>query len=154
MAGPRPFRGKRAAVVPLSRKQVRLLARDFGRRIVTRDAQAVISVEQREARARVDAVAAVSGQLGGVVILSATLAINWPSVDSQENLQTNITVPGVLVANTPAVAIGTAGEVEDEALHSAWVSANDTVTVKIWNGSASAINPGSVIYRVVVFQYP
>ena len=152
-----PYRGKRGAVVPLSRKQEVVLARDFGRRVVTRDAQAVMMVEQRAQRERALGVAAVSGQLGGVRILSGELTHDPGSIAAQTPYGFNITVAGAETGNTPCVVATTGYDLASAGITimAARVSGADTVRVLYWNENASsAVNLPSHTVRAVVFQYP
>ena len=168
-----PYRGKRGAVVPLSRKQEEVLARDFGRRVVTRDAQAVMMVEQRAKRAeaigvaavsgevdvlqgQVGGVTAVSGQLGGVTILSGELTHDPGSIAAQTPYGFNITVAGAETGNTPCVVATTGYDLASAGITimAARVSEADTVRVLYWNENASsAVNLPSHTVRAVVFQY-
>lgn len=79
----------------------------------------------------------------------ASASLNFPSVAAAASSTLTITVPGVVVGDDAFVALDApvAGLV-----YVAWVSATDTVTVRVTNVTAAAIDAPATTHRVIVFK--
>jgi hypothetical protein len=84
-------------------------------------------------------------------MLTATAALNFPSIPAQASTNLTITVAGAGVNDT--VGLGPPAAWTEELGLLAYVSATNTVTVRALNGSAAAIDPASATFRATVFRY-
>ncbi len=89
-------------------------------------------------------------RLGGVdtSILMASAALDFASVNDGVQADLTIAVPGAAVNDT--VELGLPAAPAAGLSFNAFVSAADTVTVRITNASGGAVNAASATYRVVV----
>ena len=84
-------------------------------------------------------------------ILSATATLDFGSIAANLAADLTVTVSGAR-ANDPCVVAPPAAP-DAEISFTAFVSANDTVTVRAANNSAGAVDPASALYRVMVFHF-
>jgi len=82
-------------------------------------------------------------------ILTATSVLDFPSTAPASNSDLTITVTGASLGD--AVSIGTPPP-PTSSEYSAFVSAPDTVTIRLLNSSAVAVNPTSATFKVKVFK--
>ena len=77
-------------------------------------------------------------------------ALDFPSIDADAEATLTVTVTGVTTTGKFAVSLGWSAALEDGiVVKQAWVSAADTVSIRVRNVSASAIDPVSVTAYVV-----
>lgn len=82
-------------------------------------------------------------------ILTASAALNFPSINAASQADLTITVTGAAVGDEVSLSLPaapTAGIV-----FNAFVSAADTVTVRATNITAAPVDPASATYGVIVF---
>lgn len=84
--------------------------------------------------------------------LSFNASLDFPSTPAQTSSELTITVAGAAIGDPVTVAVGAETHVSANAEYSARVSAANTVTIKLNNYSASAIDPLAVNYKGVVFK--
>lgn len=84
-------------------------------------------------------------------MLTATAALNFPSIPANASTNLTITVTGAGVNDT--VALGPPDAWTEELGLLGYVSATNTVTVRALNGSGAAIDPASATFRATVFRY-
>lgn len=84
-------------------------------------------------------------------VISATAALNFPSIPA--NASTNLTITVTGAAANDAVMLGPPAALTDEIVVTGFVSAANTVTVRATNPSAAAIDPASGTYRATVIKY-
>lgn len=80
--------------------------------------------------------------------LTATATLNFPSISSNGIEQLTVTVTGA-VAGSP-VMLGPPAAIEAGLTWSGYVSAADTVTIRLHNNSAVAVDPASATWTVSV----
>lgn len=84
-------------------------------------------------------------------ILSGTATLTWTGILTLAGQEQTIALPGAVVGNpcfaSPATNLGALGLV-----WCAWVSATDTVSVRIANVTLGTLTPSSVAWIAVVFQ--
>lgn len=83
-------------------------------------------------------------------VLRATATLDFPSVAAGANTTLTITVTGAAVGDDAVLIFDSAPQVGLNFV--AWVSAADTVTVRVENYTAAAKDAASVAYRVIVFK--
>lgn len=88
----------------------------------------------------------------GASILSATATLDFPAIAAGESQQLTVTVTGAALLDdvrvaAPAQIYNTNGATVD-----GWVSAANTVTVRVRNNGASSIDPGSGDFKLKVFK--
>jgi len=83
-------------------------------------------------------------------MLKGTTTFDFGSIAANTTDETTITVTGAVSGDPVAV---TASALESGLVLTAFVSAADTVTVRLGNVTVGAIDPASHVYQVVVFQY-
>lgn len=84
-------------------------------------------------------------------LLSATAALDFPSMSDGQEEDLTITVTGAVVGDS--VALGTPAAPTSGVVFTAFVSAADTVTVRASNFSGTVIDPTSGTFRATVFQF-
>jgi len=92
--------------------------------------------------------------VGGNIFLncvSATATLDFPSVSSNSYEDLTMTVTGATVG--ASVFLGAPDTFESNLTFCGWVTAVDTVTIRIHNGSGGAIDPASNTWRATVFNY-
>lgn len=82
-----------------------------------------------------------------------TGALDFPSISANSNEDLTITVTGVTAGTHNTVMVGSPSTIEAELTITAFVSADDTVTVRAHNTSSGAVNPVSNTYRVTAIEY-
>lgn len=87
--------------------------------------------------------------------LTDTAALDFPLVAANGGTQDlTVTLEGVRAADVaPVVKLGIPTGMNAGLVFHAWVSADDTVTVRCTNTTAGAINPASATFRVVVERF-
>lgn len=84
--------------------------------------------------------------------LTATATLNFPSTVTQTDADLTITLAGASIGD--AVVLGTPnGAVSAGSAYSAWVSAANTVTIRLSVYGTSAADPASGVFRVSVLKY-
>jgi hypothetical protein len=81
-----------------------------------------------------------------MALLSATAVLDFPSVGIGADEELTITVPGALVGD--AVMLGLPATFEADLIAFAFVTAANTVTVRVVNHTGAVINPASGTFRV------
>lgn len=94
---------------------------------------------------------ALSDQGNMKAILSATETLDFGSIAANIAADLTVTVNGAR-ANDPCVVAPPAAP-DAEIAFTAFVSADDTVSVRAANNSAGAVNPAAALYRVMVFKF-
>lgn len=84
-------------------------------------------------------------------ILSGTATLDFGSIAANLAADLTITVNGAR-ANDPCLVAPPAAP-DAEIVFTAFVSSNDTVTVRAANSSIGAVDPASAVYRVMVFHF-
>lgn len=82
--------------------------------------------------------------------LTAVANLNFPNVVALTSQSLNITVTGAVEGD--AVALGPPSGVNAGFAWNAWVTAPDTVRVKLYNTTAVDINPPAADWRATVFK--
>lgn len=83
-----------------------------------------------------------------LIVLTATATLDFPNILAQTCAELTITVTGAVVGD--AVRLGPPSTIEANLSWNGYVSAADTVTVRVCNPSAGAINPASATWRATV----
>jgi hypothetical protein len=103
---------------------------------------------------------AVAGALtvgGGTAlakIVSASASLDYSSISAGAEATLTITVTGAVTTNTPTVALGWSAALPDGiVVKQAWVSAADTVSVRVANVTAGSIDPSAVTCRATVTNF-
>jgi hypothetical protein len=109
---------------------------------------AVVAIDT--ATVNMHAVAGISGtEISADVIEStATAVLDFPNIPAQTCAELNMTVTGAVVGDE--VRLGPPSTIEANLSWSGYVSAADTVTIRVCNPSAGAINPVSATWRATV----
>jgi hypothetical protein len=81
-------------------------------------------------------------------ILSASTTLDFPSIATQDSTELTVTVTGAAVGN--AVQLAPPSSIESGLTWSGYVSAADTVTVRVVNATGGAIDPASATWGVIV----
>lgn len=82
--------------------------------------------------------------------LSGSATLDFPSIAASSIETLTITVTGATVGDT--VFIGAPSGIETGLIWSAFVSASDTVTLRLFNTTVGAIDPVSATWKVKVIQ--
>ena len=83
--------------------------------------------------------------------LTGTAALDFASIAAGSEAELTLTVTGA--ANGDAVYLGAPSAIEAGVGWSGYVSAADTVTVRLRNDTAGAIDPASATWRAAVIQF-
>lgn len=92
---------------------------------------------------------------GGTAItnwIGASGTLDFPATATQSSSDLNITAIGALADQVVALGVPNAS-VHNNTCYTAWVSANDVVTVRFNNYSSGTVDPASGVFRVVVFHW-
>lgn len=81
-------------------------------------------------------------------LLSASATLDFPSIATQDSAELTITVTGA--ATGDAVQLAPPSGIEADLTWCGYVSAADTVTVRVVNATAGAIDPASATWGVIV----
>lgn len=84
-------------------------------------------------------------------LLRATATLDFPSIAGSAESELTISVPGAEVGDPVSVGLPAAFP-SGIAMNAAWVSAADTVRIRLRNVTGSAIDPASASYTVVVHK--
>ena len=94
----------------------------------------------------------VGGGTGIKKILSATAALDFPLIAAQSSATLTVAVTGAAINDVVAVGLPSNG-INAALVTNAFVSAADTVTVRVFNVSAVGVDPGNLAFRITVFNY-
>lgn len=83
-------------------------------------------------------------------ILTDTAVLDFPNLLAFTSADLTVTVTGAAVGDS--VALGPPATIEAGLLWCGWVSAADTVSVRVYNLTGIAVNPASATWRVTVFK--
>jgi hypothetical protein len=87
-------------------------------------------------------------------IFSSTAALDFPSIGALGETTLTITVTGAVTTNSPSVSLGWSAALETGiVVKQAWVSAANTVSIRIANITAGAIDPVSITCRATVTNF-
>lgn len=82
----------------------------------------------------------------------AIATLDFPNTSAGTSSDLTVTVTGVLLANANPILLGVPnGSVNANSCYTAWISADNTVTVRFNNYSSGAINPASGSFSVRLF---
>lgn len=97
----------------------------------------------------------IGGGTAVAKILSASAALDWPSIAGLSESTLTITVSGATTTNTPTVGLGFSAALEASiAVKQAWVSGANTVSITLRNlNAAVAVDPASLTVRATVISY-
>jgi len=84
--------------------------------------------------------------------LTGSAVIDFPSIAAGLVVEDTITVTGANVGD--AVSLGVPSTVDTNLMWSGYVSAADTVTVRLYNPTAGAIDPASATWKASVIIIP
>jgi hypothetical protein len=105
-----------------------------------------------------DALCDVEGDVklgvGGAVfqaVLSATATLDFPSIGSNSTEQLTMTVTGAAVGDV--VSLGPPSTIEAGLVWSGFVSAENTVAIRVHNTSGGSVNPASATWRAMVTKF-
>jgi len=98
-----------------------------------------------------DDTVSIGGGTGVKEILTATAALDFPSITTLIDADLTIAVTGAAVGD--ACHLGLPAAPEGNIAFNCFVSATDTVTVRAHNYTAGSLDPASATYRVVTFGY-
>jgi Collagen triple helix repeat (20 copies) len=84
-------------------------------------------------------------------IISATATLDFPSISSNSYADLTITVTGAAVG--ASVSIGAPSTLEAGLMFNGWVSATNTVTIRLHHTTGSAIDPASATWRATVINF-
>lgn len=84
-------------------------------------------------------------------VLSATATLNFPSISSNSTEQLTITVTGAVEGDT--VALGAPSGLEASLVAFGFVSAANTVTIRLHNSGGGAVDPASATWRATVIRF-
>lgn len=85
----------------------------------------------------------------GAKFIQATASLNFPSTAAGAVSDLTMNVPGAALGN--AISLGVPSGTGD-GMYFAWVSAVDTVKVRFFNYTASAVDPGSGTFRIAIIK--
>lgn len=93
-----------------------------------------------------------SNLLGGALnILSATATLDFASISANSNASLTMTVTGAKVGD--AVFVGLPSAFNADLIAVGFVSATNTVTIRVHNTSSGSVDPASGTFRATVFNY-
>jgi hypothetical protein len=84
-------------------------------------------------------------------VISNTASLNFPSIAAGDTAELNITVTGAAVG--AVVALGPPSTIEAGLVWSGYVSATNTVTVRVHNTTGGAIDPAVATWRAMVTNF-
>lgn len=84
-------------------------------------------------------------------VLSATATLNFPSIGSNSTEELTLTVTGAVAGDT--VALGAPSSLEASLVAFGFVSAANTVTIRLHNSGGGAVDPASATWRATVIRF-
>lgn len=94
----------------------------------------------------------VKTPISGPTILSATATLDFPTIAAGETERLTATVTGAALLDPVLVSGPDAIYNSNDSTIDAWVSAANTVTVRVRNNGSSSIDPGSGDFKIKVFK--
>ncbi len=95
----------------------------------------------------------VGGGSAVTKVLTATGSCVWPAVNSAATISTTITVTGATSVNTDQVLVSHSAVTAASVMLYGYVSALNTVTVSLYNGTGATYNAGSGTLRATLIKY-
>ena len=89
--------------------------------------------------------------LHAFLTLTTTATLDFANILAAAIGTTTVTLRGAEPGNV--VLLGPPSTIEAGLVWSAYVSANDTITIRLYNGTGLAIDPASATWRVSVLKY-
>ena len=84
----------------------------------------------------------------------ASASLDYPSIAANSEATLTITATGAVVANNPTVSLGWSAALPDGVVvKQAWVSSNNTISIRVRNTTGSAIDPSAVTCKVIVQDF-
>ena len=91
-----------------------------------------------------------SNWLSGLGFISATATLDFPSISSNHSEELTITVTGAAVGDV--VIIGAPASIESNLTWVGYVSASNTVTVRLHNSAGGSVDPASATWKATVIN--
>lgn len=85
--------------------------------------------------------------------MDTTATLNFPSIAAATVAVLTVTIRGATPGPNSLVLLGPPSTIEAGLIWSGFVSANDTVSIRLFNGTAGAIDPAAASWRVAVLRY-
>jgi len=89
--------------------------------------------------------------LNNITLLTGTSTLNFPDTATGLSADLTMTVSGAVVGDYVVIAPPT-GSILANTSYTGWVSASNTVTVRLNNYSAGSANPSSGSFKALVFH--
>ena len=92
----------------------------------------------------------VSNWLSGLGFITATATLDFPYISSNHSEELTITVTGASTGDV--VILGAPSAIESGLTWCGYVSAADTVTVRLHNSSGGSVDPASATWKATVIN--